>query len=89
MRRPPFDFTGFVMKKKTGYALIYASLVLYILGGLSIFSGVALMVLMKGKSYGDWGRMDSFGYVLLFAGLSLTILGVLFMRIIRNRLSGG
>lgn len=76
------------MQKKTGYALIYASLVLYILGGIGIFSGVALMVLMKGKSYGDWGRMDSFGYVLLFVGLSLTILGVLFMRIIRNRLPG-
>lgn len=76
------------MKKKTGYALIYASLILYILGGLGIFSGVALMVLMKGKSYGDWGRMDSFGYVLLFAGLGLSILGVLFMRIIRNRLPG-
>lgn len=76
------------MKKKTGYALIYASLVLYILGGLGIFSGVVLMVLMKGKSYGDWGRMDSFGYVLLFVGLSFTILGVLFMRIIRNRLPG-
>lgn len=77
------------MKKNTGYALIYASLVLYILGGISIFCGVALMVLMKGQSYGDWGRIDSFGYVLIFAGLSLTILGVLFMRIIRNRLSGG
>jgi hypothetical protein len=76
------------MQKKTGYALIYASLVLYILGGIGIFSGVALMVLMKGKSYGDWGRMDSFGYVLLFVGLGLTILGVLFMRIIRNRLPG-
>ena len=74
------------MKTKTGYALIYASLILYLLGGLGIFSGVALMVLMKGKSYGDWGRMDSFGYVLLFVGLGLTILGVLFMRIIRNRL---
>jgi hypothetical protein len=76
------------MQKKTGYALIYASLVLYILGGIGIFSGVALMVLLKGKSYGDWGRMDSFGYVLLFVGLSLTILGVFFMRIIRNRLPG-
>lgn len=74
------------MKKKTGYALIYAALVLYILGGISIFSGVGLMVFMKGKSYGDWGRMDTFGYVLLFAGLSLSILGVLFMRIVRNRL---
>ncbi len=76
------------MKKSSGYALIYASLVLYILGGISIFSGVALMVLMKGKSYGDWGRMDSFGYVLFFAGLCFSILGVLFMRIIRNRLPG-
>ena len=76
------------MKKKSGYALIYAALVLYILGGISIFSGVALMVLMKGKSYADWGRMDSLGYVFLFAGLGLSILGVLFMRIIRNRLPG-
>lgn len=76
------------MKKKTGYALIYASLVLYILGGIGIFSGVALMVLMKGKSHGDWGRMDTFGYVLLFVGLGLSILGVLLMRIIRNRLPG-
>jgi hypothetical protein len=76
------------VKTKTGYALIYASLVAYILGGISIFIGVALMVLMKGKSYGDWGRMDSFGYVLLFVGLGLTILGVLFMGIIRNRLPG-
>lgn len=74
------------MQKKTGYALIYASLVLYILGGFGIFSGVALMVLMKGRSYGDWGRMDSFGYLLLFTGLGLTILGVFFMRVIRNRL---
>lgn len=76
------------MKKKTGYALIYASLVLYILGGISIFSGVALMVLMKGKSYGDWGRVDTLGYVFLFAGLSFCILGVFLMRIIRNRLPG-
>lgn len=75
-----------IMQKKTGYALIYASLVLYILGGFGIFSGVALMVLMKGRSYGDWGRMDSFGYLLLFTGLGLTILGVFFMRVIRNRL---
>lgn len=88
MRRPLLIFTGSAMKKNTGYALIYASLVFYILGGISVLCGVALMVLMKGKSFGDWGRMDSFGYVLLFAGLGLTILGVIFMRIIRNRLPG-
>lgn len=74
------------MKIKTGYALIYAALVFYVIGGISIFGGVALMVLMKGKSYGDWGRMDSLGYVFLFAGLGLSILGVFLMRIIRNRL---
>lgn len=85
---PPFDFTGSNMNKKTGYALIYAALVLYILGGISIFTGVALMVLMKGKSYADWGRIDSLGYVFLFVGLGLSILGVFFMRIIRNRLPG-
>jgi len=76
------------MKKKTGYALIYAALVLYILGGFSIFTGVAMMVLMKGKTYADWGRIDSLGYVFLFVGLALSILGVFLMRIIRNRLPG-
>lgn len=76
------------MKKNTGYALIYAALVLYILGGIGIFGGVALLVLMKGKTYADWGRIDSLGYVFLFAGLGLSILGVLLMRIIRNRLPG-
>lgn len=76
------------MKKKTGYAMIYAALAFYILGGVGIFSGVALMVLMKGKSYGDWGRMDTLGYLFLFAGLSFSILGVFLMRVIRNRLPG-
>lgn len=76
------------MKKKTGYALIYAALALYILGGISIFSGVAMMVLMKGMTYADWGRLDTLGYLFLFVGLGLSILGVLFMRIVRNRLPG-
>lgn len=76
------------MNKKTGYTLIYAAIGLYILGGIGIFSGVAMMVFMKGKSYGDWGRIDSLGYVFLFVGLAFSILGVLFMRIIRNRLPG-
>lgn len=74
------------MKKNSGYALIYAALVLYIVGGIAIFSGVALMVLMKGRSYAEWGRVDTFGYVFLFVGLGLSILGVFLMRIVRNRL---
>lgn len=74
------------MKKKTGYALLYASLFLYLLGGAGVFSGVALIVLMKGKHFTNWGELGSLGYVLLCVGLCFTMLGVLFMRIVRNRL---
>ncbi len=58
----------------------------YIVGGLATFAGVAVVLLMKGKDL--WGLGDAYGigYLMICVGLVMTILGVLVMRIIRNRI---
>ncbi|MDF1579974.1 MAG: hypothetical protein P1P74_04245 [Desulfuromonadales bacterium] len=62
-----------------------AAIVVYIVGGVGTFCGVALILLMKGKDLWGWGEGDTIGYLLVCVGLCLTILGVLIMRILRNR----
>ncbi len=59
---------------------------IYIIGGVATFCGVGLILLMKGKDLWGLGEGHSIGYLFVFVGLALTILGVLVMRILRNRL---
>ena len=58
----------------------------YLLGGILTFGGVALILLMKGKDLWGWGEGHTLGYLFVFIGLLLSILGVLIMRILRNRI---
>lgn len=58
----------------------------YVVGGLATFSGAGLILLMKGKDLWGLGDGHSIGYLLVCVGLVLSILGVLVMRILRNRL---
>jgi hypothetical protein len=58
----------------------------YILGGLMTFAGVAMILLMKGKDLWGWGEGHTLGYLFVCIGLILSILGVLVMRITRNRI---
>jgi hypothetical protein len=58
----------------------------YILGGLATFAGVGLILLMKGKDLWGLGDGHTLGYLFVCVGLVLTILGVLVMRILRNRI---
>jgi len=58
----------------------------YIIGGVSTFVGAGLILLMKGKDLWGWGEGHAIGYLLVCVGLVLSILGVLVMRIMRNRL---
>lgn len=58
----------------------------YILGGILTFGGVAMILFMKGEDFLGWGEGHSLGYLFVFAGLILSILGVLIMRILRNRI---
>ena len=57
----------------------------YFIGGLATFAGAGIVLFMKGKDLWGWGDAYGIGYLLIFVGLGMTILGVLVMRIVRNR----
>ncbi|KAB0669372.1 hypothetical protein F6V30_11190 [Oryzomonas sagensis] len=73
------------MAGSRGIGLAIVAFVVYIIGGIGTFAGVALIMLMKGRDLWGWGEGRAIGYLFLCAGLCLSILGVLLMRIFRNR----
>jgi len=73
------------MAKTRGMTLGVAALVVYIIGGIATFGGMALIAFMKGKDLLGWGDGRSIGFLFLCVGLCLSIIGVLLMRIFRNR----
>ena len=66
--------------------LSIVAIAVYILGGIATFGGVGMILLMKGKDLWGWGEGHTLGYLLVCVGLVMSILGVLVMRILRNRL---
>jgi hypothetical protein len=71
--------------KKQGIGLAVIAFAAYLIGGIGCFSGVSLILLMGGRDLLGWGEGRSIGYLLLCVGLCLSILGVLLMRLFRNR----
>ncbi|WP_298440019.1 hypothetical protein [Geobacter sp.] len=73
------------MVQARGLGLGILAMVLYVVGGVLTFSGLYLIGFMNGQDLWGWGDGRSIGYLFLCVGLSLSIMGVLFMRIFRNR----
>ncbi len=73
------------MAKRQGIALAIVAFGFYIIGGIGTFSGIALILLMKGRDLMGWGDGRAIGYLFVCVGLCLSIIGVLLMRIFRNR----
>lgn len=73
------------MAKKQGIGLAITAFAVYISGGISAFTGLGLIFLMKGQDLFGWGEGRTIGYLLLCVGACLSVLGVLLMRIFRNR----
>ena len=73
------------MARKSGATLGLAALGIYILGGLASFSGLGLIFFMKGKDLWGWGDGRTIGYLLLCSGVCFSMIGVLLMRLFRNR----
>ena len=73
------------MARKRGIALGVVSLVVYIIGGLAAFGGLGLIAFMKGRDLWGWGDGRSIGYLFLCVGVCFSVIGVLLMRIFRNR----
>ena len=57
----------------------------YLIGGVLVFAGAVLVLLLREADLWGWGDGRAIGYLLVSVGLVLCILGVLTMRIIRNR----
>jgi hypothetical protein len=73
------------MERKQGSTLAVVALVIYVVGGASTFTGIGLAAFMKGRDFFGIGDGRSIGWLFLCVGLCLSILGVLLMRIFRNR----
>ena len=66
---------------------VYAGLAitLYIIGGLMIMAGLIVVGFFGSADLWGWGEAKGLGYMSFFVGIVLSILGVLVMRIMRNR----
>ena len=73
------------MARKNGMALGVAAIVIYVVGGVLTFTGIALAAFMKGHDLFGWGDGRSMGWLLLCAGICLSLIGVMLMRLFRNR----
>jgi len=71
--------------KDKGLLLGFAAMAVYIIGGAGTFTGLVLIFFLPGSDLFGLGDGRSIGYLLLCVGLVLSILGVLLMRIFRNR----
>lgn len=61
------------------------ALSVYIIGGLGVMTGLGLIGILGAQDLWGWGEARSIGYLIFAVGMILSILGVLIMRIMRNR----
>ncbi|WP_136525682.1 hypothetical protein [Geomonas ferrireducens] len=74
------------MAKTKGMAGAFFALSTFIIGGLMTFTGLGLIAFMKYKDLMGLGEGRSIGILLVCVGLIASILGVLVMRIVNNRI---
>ncbi len=61
------------------------ALSLYVFGGLLIMAGLIMIGVLGSQDLWGWGEARGIGYMAFGVGIVLSVLGVLIMRIMRNR----
>jgi len=61
------------------------ALSLYVFGGLLIMAGLVMIGALGSQDLWGWGEARGIGYMAFGVGIVLSVLGVLIMRIMRNR----
>ena len=72
-------------EKIPGMGLGLAALFLFFIGGLGAFAGLALWAFFRDEMLFGLGTGEALGYLLISIGITGTLLGVVLMRIFRNR----
>lgn len=65
--------------------LSIAAFALYITGGFGVFGGIILVFMMGSQNILGWGEAKAIGYLLICVGLCFSVMGVLLLRLVRNR----
>ena len=73
-----------MLSKSDGLGIL--SLLVYVIGGVGVLAGMVLIILVGDANLSGIGTGKSLGYLLVFVGAGLSILGVLLMRIVRNHI---
>jgi len=74
-----------MVQKWRGWIPAGLALLVYVLGGLGIMAGLAMIGMLGSQDLWGWGEARSVGYLFFGVGIGLSVLGVLVMRIMRNR----
>lgn len=73
------------MRINRNLTLAFAAIVIYLAGGASVFTGIGLLVFGRDVNLSGWGGGATIGYLWLAIGFCFSIIGVLIMRLSRNR----
>jgi len=67
--------------------LVFAGMALglYVVGGLLVMAGLVMIGVLGTQDLWGWGEARGMGYMAFGVGIVISILGVLIMRIMRNR----
>jgi hypothetical protein len=72
-------------EKWRGLVLAGMALVMYVVGGLMIMGGLVMIGVLGEQDLWGWGEARGIGYMAFALGIILSVVGVLVMRIMRNR----
>ena len=76
------------MERRNGVKLGIIALAVYITGGVGVFGGIWLILFRRGVDLWGLGHGHTIGYLFLCVGAAFSILGVIMMRVFRNRWPG-